>query len=122
MHLRLTYSYVLRGFAGRCTYTLEPPSIITIQIHDQINQRPHYIIAPRILIPAAILAIARIEKDLLGFLPYGRQPLGGARVATVEVGRFGGLVAHFRVVLDDMLDICESGLGNIESNARTCKP
>ena len=57
------------------------------------------------------LAIARIEKYLLGFLPYGRQPLGGARVATVEVGRFGGLVAHFRVVLNDMLDTCESDLG-----------
>jgi hypothetical protein len=81
-------------------HALEPPSIVTVQIHGQINQRSQYIIAPRILISAPVLTIARIEKDLLGFLPYGRQLLGGARVA---VGRIGGLVAHLRVVLDDML-------------------
>ena len=86
-------------------HALEPPSVVTVQFHGQLNQRPYHIIAPRILIPVSILAIAHIKKDLLGFLPYGRQLLGGPRVTAVEAGRFSGLVAYLGVVLDDMLEI-----------------
>jgi hypothetical protein len=44
---------------------LEAPFVITAHLYSQVNQRLHHIIASRVLIPTAILLIARIEKYLL---------------------------------------------------------
>jgi hypothetical protein len=75
-----------------------------------VNQRSHYIITLCVLIPTAILAIARIEKYLLDFLLKGRQFLMRAHVAVVEVPRLSLLVAHLGIALDEMLGTCYSSL------------
>jgi hypothetical protein len=34
------------------------------------------------------------------------QVFGGAHIAAIEVGRFGGLVTYLRVILDCLLGVC----------------